>query len=164
VPKRLVRLQVNGATHSIEVWPMQRLLDVLRENLKFTGVKEGCGEGECGSCSVLLDGALVNSCLIPVCQAERVSITTVEGLALHGELHPVQQAFIDHGGTQCGFCTPGMIMAAVSLLQANPNPTEDDIRKSIAGNLCRCTGYTRIVESVIQAVQATQQVEHESVR
>ena len=159
-----MRLQVNGATRSIEVWPMQRLLDVLRENLKFTGVKEGCGEGECGSCSVLLDGALVNSCLIPVCQAERASITTVEGLALHGELHPVQQAFIDYGGTQCGFCTSGMIMAAVSLLQANPNPTEDDIRKSIAGNLCRCTGYTRIVESIIQAVQATQQVEHESVR
>ena len=162
--RRLVQLQVNGQDHVIEVWPMQRLLDVLREDLKFTGVKEGCGEGECGACSVLLDGTLVNSCLVPVCQAENASITTVEGLTVHGGLHPVQQAFIDHGGTQCGFCTPGMIMAVVSLLHENPDPAEDAIRKSIAGNLCRCTGYTRIIESVKHAAQAAQQVEHESVR
>jgi carbon-monoxide dehydrogenase small subunit len=164
VLEKLVRLQVNGVDHGVEVWPMQRLLDVLRENLKFTGVKEGCGEGECGACSVLLDGALVNSCLVPVCQADGASITTIEGLTLHGELHPVQRAFIDHGGTQCGFCTSGMIMAVVSLLKANPNPTEDDVRKSIAGNLCRCTGYIQIVESVMRAAQAAQQVEHEGVR
>lgn len=159
----MVQLQVNGLDHVVEVWPMQRLLDVLRESLKLTGVKEGCGEGECGACSVLLDGTLVNSCLVPVCQAEGSSITTVEGLATHRELHPVQQAFIDHGGTQCGFCTPGMIMAVVSLLKENPDPTEDDIRNSIAGNLCRCTGYTRILESVKQAARAAQQVEDESV-
>lgn len=161
--KRLVKLQVNGVEHAIETWPMQRVLDVLREDLKVTGVKEGCGEGECGACSVLLNGTLVNSCLIPLCQAEGASITTIEGLAQPGELHPVQQAFIDSGGTQCGFCTPGMIMAVVSLLKTSPNPSEGEIRKSIAGNLCRCTGYTRIVESVIQAARAAQQVEHESV-
>ncbi len=159
MPKRLVKLQVNGCGHSIEVWPMQRLLDVLREDLKLTGVKEGCGEGECGACSVLLNGTLVNSCLVPVCQAEGASITTIEGLALGGELHPVQQAFIDRGGTQCGFCTSGMIMAVVALLKENPNPTEAEIRKSIAGNLCRCTGYVRIVESVIQAARSAQRVE-----
>lgn len=159
MPKRLVKLQVNGAGHAIEVWPMQRLLDVLREDLKLTGVKEGCGEGECGACSVLLNGILVNSCLVPVCQAEGASVTTIEGLALGGELHPVQQAFIDRGGTQCGFCTSGMIMAVVALLKENPNPTEAEIRKSIAGNLCRCTGYVRIVESVIQAARSAQQVE-----
>jgi carbon-monoxide dehydrogenase small subunit len=164
VSKTLVHLQVNGVDHVVEVWPMQRLLDVLREELKLTGTKEGCGEGECGACAVLLDGILVNSCLIPVIQAEGTSIGTVEGLAAKGNLHPVQQAFLEYGGTQCGFCTPGMIMAAVSLLQTNPNATEDDIRRSIAGNLCRCTGYTRIVESVMQAAQAAQKIENESVR
>lgn len=162
--KDLVQLRVNGTCHTIEVWPMQRLLDVLREELKLTGVKEGCGEGECGACSVLLDGVLVNSCLIPVCQVDGARITTIEGLSSNGEPHPVQQAFADCGGTQCGFCTPGMIMAVVSLLQTNTNPTEDDIRKGISGNLCRCTGYTRIVEAVLQAAQSLQQVEHESVR
>ena len=162
--KRLIRMQVNGLDHVVEVWPMERLLDVLRESLKLTGVKEGCGEGECGACSVFMDGTLVNSCLVPACQAEGASITTVEGLVVHGELHPVQQAFIDRGGTQCGFCTSGMVMAVVSLLKTNPNPTEDEIRQGIAGNLCRCTGYTRIIESVKHAAQAAQQVEHESVR
>lgn len=164
MPKIPVRLQVNGVEHTVEAWPMQRLLDVLREELKLTGVKEGCGEGECGACSVLVDGTLVNSCLLPVCQAEGASITTVEGLAEEGQLHPVQQAFMDCGGTQCGFCTPGMIMAVVRLLKQNPNPSEEDIRRSIAGNLCRCTGYVRIIESVMQAAKAVQQVEHESVR
>lgn len=164
MPKKLMRLHVNGADHMVEVWPMQRLLDVLRDNLNFTGVKEGCGEGECGACSVLCDGVLVNSCLIPVCQVEGARITTVEGLSENGEIHPVQRAFIDHGGTQCGFCTPGMILAAVALLKANPNPTEDDIRNALAGNLCRCTGYTRIIESVREAAHAAQQVGHESIR
>lgn len=156
--KELIGLRVNGLDYLTDAWPMQRLLDVLRENLKFTGVKEGCGEGECGACSVLLEGSLVNSCLIPVCQAERKNITTIEGLALTGELHPVQQAFIDHGGTQCGFCTPGMIMAVAALLKANPDPTEEEIRRSIGGNLCRCTGYIRILESVKNAAQALREV------
>lgn len=164
MPKVPVRLQVNGVEHAVEAWPMQRLLDVLREELRLTGVKEGCGEGECGACSVLVDGTLVNSCLLPVCQVEGASITTVEGLAEKGQLHPVQKAFMDCGGTQCGFCTPGMVMAVVNLLKQNPNPSEEDIRRSIAGNLCRCTGYVRIIEAVMQAAQAIQQVEHESVR
>lgn len=161
--KRLAKLQVNGVSYAIEAWPMQRLLDVLREELKLTGVKEGCGEGECGACSVLVDEVLVNSCLIPVCQAEGASITTIEGLRPQGELHPVQKAFIERGGTQCGFCTPGMIMAAAALLRANPNPTEGEIRKGIAGNLCRCTGYTRIIDSVMEAARTTEQAEHENV-
>ena len=150
--------------HTVEAWPMQRLLDVLREELKLIGAKEGCGEGECGACSVLVDGTLVNSCLLPVCQVEGASITTVEGIAEKGQLHPVQKAFMECGGTQCGFCTPGMIMAVVNLLKRNPNPSEEDIRRNIAGNLCRCTGYVRIIESVMHAAQAVQQVEHESVR
>jgi carbon-monoxide dehydrogenase small subunit len=164
MPKTLVQLQVNGVDRSVEAWPMQRLLDVVRDNLQMTGTKEGCGEGECGACSVLLDGVLVNSCLVPVCQAEGARITTIEGLAANGELHPVQRAFIEHGGTQCGFCTPGMILAVVSLLERNPSPTEDDICKGIAGNLCRCTGYGRIVAAALQAARSRKQVECESVR
>lgn len=164
MPKELFRLEINGACHAVEAWPMERLLDVLREDLKLTGVKEGCGEGECGACSVILDGALVNSCLVPVCQVDGASITTVEGLSANGELHPVQKAFAECGAAQCGFCTPGMIMAVTNLLQGNLNPTEDDIRKGIAGNLCRCTGYTRIVEAAMRAAQTSQQVEHESLR
>jgi carbon-monoxide dehydrogenase small subunit len=162
MPEAFIQLQVNDLECRVKTWPMQRLLDVLREELKLTGVKEGCGEGECGACSVLMNGNLVNSCLIPACQVEGASITTVEGLAGNGHLHPVQQAFIDCGGTQCGFCTSGMVMAVVGLLKGNPNPSEDDIRKSIAGNLCRCTGYIRIVQSVLHAAQAIQQVMHES--
>jgi len=157
MPKTAVRLEVNGIVHTVDAWPMQRLLDVLREDLKLTGVKEGCGEGECGACSVLLDGVLVNSCLVPISQAEGASITTIEGLATNGTPHPIQQAFIEHGGTQCGFCTPGMIMAVVSLLRENPNPSEAEIRNGIAGNLCRCTGYVRILESVVQAAKSMQQ-------
>ena len=164
MPKTAVRLEVNGIVHTVDAWPMQRLLDVLREDLKLTGVKEGCGEGECGACSVLLDGVLVNSCLVPISQAEGASITTIEGLATNGRPHPIQQAFIEHGGTQCGFCTPGMIMAVVSLLRDNPNPSEAEIRNGIAGNLCRCTGYVRILESVVQAAKSMQEVEHESLR
>ena len=164
MPKTVVRLEVNGIVHTVDAWPMQRLLDVLREDLKLTGAKEGCGEGECGACSVLLDGVLVNSCLVPISQAEGASITTIEGLATNGRPHPIQQAFIEHGGTQCGFCTPGMIMAVVSLLRENPNPSEAEIRNGIAGNLCRCTGYVRILESVVQAAKSMQQVEHESLR
>src|SRR5215210_4163962 len=131
---------VNGAAVAPNAYPFARLLDVLREELRLTGTKEGCGEGECGACSVLLDGELVNSCLVPVAQVEGTSVVTIEGVAVGPEhLHAVQDAFIRHGGAQCGICTPGMILAAVSLLERNPQPTEVDIRTALAGNLCRCT-------------------------
>ena len=132
---------------------MERLLDVLREQLHLTGTKEGCGEGECGACSVVVDGRIVNSCLVPVAQVEGASIKTIEGVASGEQLHEVQQAFIDCGGAQCGICTPGMVLAAVDLLERNPNPTEADIRNGLAGNLCRCTGYMKIFESVVRACQ-----------
>ena len=132
---------------------MSRLLDVLREELQLTGTKEGCGEGECGACTVILDGRIVNSCLVPVAQASGSSITTIEGVATEDKLHDVQQAFIDHGGAQCGICTPGMILAAVDLLERNAEPNEADIRTGLAGNLCRCTGYMKIFESVVRACQ-----------
>jgi carbon-monoxide dehydrogenase small subunit len=130
---------------------MKRLLDVLREDLHLTGTKEGCGEGECGSCSVRLNGELVNSCLVPVLQAQGASIQTVEGLACDGELHPLQRAFLHCGGAQCGICTPGMLMAATQLLALNPNPTMAEMREGLAGNLCRCTGFKRIFDSVLSA-------------
>jgi carbon-monoxide dehydrogenase small subunit len=131
---------------------MARLLDVLREQLRLTGVKEGCGEGECGACSVLIGGELANSCLVPALQADGEHITTIEGIAIDGKLDRVQQAFIEHGGAQCGICTPGMILAAVSLLKRHPHPTDEEIREGLAGNLCRCTGYMRIFEAIIQAM------------
>jgi carbon-monoxide dehydrogenase small subunit len=135
---------------------MARLLDVLRQDLHLTGTKEGCGEGECGACSIVINGELANSCLLPALQAEGASITTIEGLAPgDDELHAVQQAFITHGGAQCGICTPGMVLAAATLLERFPNPTEEDIRVGLAGNLCRCTGYMRIFEAVIQAHRQT---------
>jgi carbon-monoxide dehydrogenase small subunit len=132
---------------------MARLLDVLREQLHLTGTKEGCGEGECGACTVILDGQIVNSCLVPVAQVNGADIKTIEGVAHEDQLHAVQQAFIDHGGAQCGICTPGMILAAVDLLNRNPAPSETDIRNGLAGNLCRCTGYMKIFESVVRAYQ-----------
>lgn len=150
-----VSLTVNGAKHTVEALPMARLLDVLREDIHLTGTKEGCGEGECGACSVLLDGVLVNSCLVPAIQADGASITTVEGLAKGDELHPVQKAFLECGGAQCGICTPGMILATVSLLKSKPKPTQAEIRMGLAGNICRCTGYTRIFTSVERAVELT---------
>ena len=131
---------------------MARLLDVLREDLKLTGTKEGCGEGECGACSIEMDGVLVNSCLVPALQAQGAKIRTIEGVADGEQLHEVQQAFITHGGAQCGICTPGMILAAVNLLEHNARPTEAEVRVALAGNLCRCTGYTKIFESVLAAV------------
>jgi carbon-monoxide dehydrogenase small subunit len=144
---------VNGAPRTLEAFPLARLLDVLREQLLLTGTKEGCGEGECGACSVMLDGRIVNSCLLPVAQVEGASIKTIEGVASGEQLHAVQQAFIDCGGAQCGICTPGMVLAAVDLLERNPNPSEADIRTGLAGNLCRCTGYMKIFASVLQACQ-----------
>lgn len=148
-----VTFTVNGESQTVVVWPMARLLDVLREELQLTGTKEGCGEGECGACSVLIDGELVNSCLVPVAQVSGAEIKTIEGVAKDGQLHAVQEAFITHGGAQCGICTPGMVMAAMSLLERNPNPTEAEIRTGLAGNLCRCTGYMKILEAVVQACQ-----------
>ena len=150
--KHLLHFKVNGQSTSVEAFPMARLLDVLREELQLTGTKEGCGEGECGACTVILDGSIVNSCLVPVAQVDGSDITTIEGVAHEDQLHDVQQAFIDHGGAQCGICTPGMILAAVDLLSRNPTPTESDIRNGLAGNLCRCTGYMKIFESVVRAV------------
>jgi carbon-monoxide dehydrogenase small subunit len=144
-------MTVNGEGRSVQAPPMKRLLDVLREDLHLTGTKEGCGEGECGSCSVRLNGELVNSCLVPVLQAEGAAIQTVEGLARHGALHPLQEAFLACGGAQCGICTPGMLMAAAQLIERSPHPTMPEIREGLAGNLCRCTGFMRIFESVVAA-------------
>jgi aerobic carbon-monoxide dehydrogenase small subunit len=150
-----IQLSVNGADFTVAVPPMKRLLDVLREDLHLTGTKEGCGEGECGSCSVRMSGELVNSCLVPVLQAEGASIETVEGLASDGVLHPLQKAFLHCGGAQCGICTPGMLMAAKHLLARNPQPSIAQIREGLAGNLCRCTGFIRIFESVLSAATST---------
>jgi len=155
-----IELNVNGTNHHLAVPPMKRLLDVLREDLNLTGTKEGCGEGECGSCSVHLNGDLVNSCLVPVLQAANTKIETVEGLACDGVLHPLQQAFLQCGGAQCGICTPGMLMAAKHLLAHNPHPTIAEIREGLAGNLCRCTGFMRIFESVLSAATSTTQETH----
>ena len=146
------RFTVNGERRSYDGPGMRRLLDVLREDLELPGTKEGCGEGECGACSVLLDGELVNSCLLPVLQVDGASIVTIEGLAPDAaDLHAVQQSFLTHGGAQCGICTPGMVLAAASLLDRCPDPSDADIRMGLAGNLCRCTGYMRIFEAVRQA-------------
>jgi carbon-monoxide dehydrogenase small subunit len=150
-----VQCQINGQALTLEAYPMARLLDVLREQAGLTGTKEGCGEGECGACAIELDGALVNSCLVPFAQASGATIRTIEGVADHGRLAAVQQAFLTYGGAQCGICTPGMILAAVNLLARIAQPTEAEIREGLAGNLCRCTGYTKIFESVVEACRAT---------
>ena len=151
--KITVPFTVNGENKTLHVYPLERLLDVLREQLRLTGTKEGCGEGECGACSVMIDGRIVNSCLVPVAQVAGASIQTIEGIATDDQLHRVQQAFIECGGAQCGICTPGMVLAAVDLLERKPNPDADDIRTGLAGNLCRCTGYMKIFESVVRACQ-----------
>ena len=148
-----VLFSVNGQAKNVLAHPMERLLDVLRNDLGLTGTKEGCGEGECGSCSVLLDGMLVNSCLVPMAQASGANIVTIEGMSAHVLMNPLQEAFLECGGAQCGICTPGMILAAVHLLENNPEPALADIREGLAGNLCRCTGYMQIFEAVARAAR-----------
>lgn len=149
-----ISLTVNGEERAVSAYPMERLLDVLRNKLGLTGTKEGCGEGECGSCSVLMNGELVNSCLIPVLHTQGATLCTIEGVApATGGLHPVQTAFLQCGGAQCGICTPGMVLATVQLLSHHPSPTLEQVREGLAGNLCRCTGYTRIFEAVLAAAR-----------
>jgi carbon-monoxide dehydrogenase small subunit len=150
-----IRCRVNGEAVTLDGHPMARLLDVVRTELGLTGTKEGCGEGECGACAVLLNGALVNSCLVPLAHANGATIVTIEGIGSAERLHAMQEAFIACGGAQCGICTPGMLLAAVALLDRDPDPSEDDIRVALAGNLCRCTGYMRIFEAVLQAAVRT---------
>jgi aerobic carbon-monoxide dehydrogenase small subunit len=144
---------VNGTPYEVAIEPQQSLLQLLREELHLTGTKEGCSEGECGACTVLLDGKTVDSCLIFALEAQGREVTTIEGLAQGDQLHPVQKAFAEYGAVQCGFCTPGMILAAKALLDSNPHPTEVEIRQGISGNLCRCTGYVKIVEAIQAAAR-----------
>ena len=154
--KKKITFILNGARQELSVQPWRTLLEVIREDLGLTGTKEGCGEGECGSCTVMMGGKTVNSCLVPAAEADHMEITTIEGLAKGDALHPIQEAFVNHSGMQCGFCTPGMIMSAKELLESNPNPNEEEIREGIAGNFCRCTGYTKIIESISAAARAMQ--------
>ena len=150
---------LNQREVTVSVAPNRRLLDVLREELHLTGTKEGCGIGECGACTVLLNGRPVNSCLILAGQAQGSEITTIEGVETEdGDLHPLQEAFLEEGAVQCGFCTPGMILSALSLLRKNPGPTEDEIKEAISGNLCRCTGYKQIVEAIQAAAVKLQKI------
>jgi carbon-monoxide dehydrogenase small subunit len=151
--RETIRLTVNGQPYELAVEPHWTLLETLREQLRLTGSKEGCGTGDCGACSMIVDGKLITSCLMLAPEADGCEVTTIEGLARNGDLHPVQQAFIDAGGVQCGFCTPGMIMAAKALLDRKPQPTLEDVREGLAGNLCRCTGYAKIYEAVLAAAE-----------
>ena len=146
-----VTFAVNGETVHLAVSPGASLLDALREDLELTGTKQGCGEGECGACSVLLNGKVVNSCLVLAVECAGAEVLTIEGLGRMGKLHPLQDAFVQNGAVQCGFCTPGMVMAAYALLQENPSPSEADVRRALEGNLCRCTGYRKIIDAVLAA-------------
>ena len=149
-----IQLKVNGLAYQKEVEPRRTLLELIREDLELTGTKEGCGLGECGTCTVLLDGKPIKSCITLAVQANGREVTTIEGMErADGALHPLQQAFIDHGAIQCGFCTPGMVLSAKALLDENPKPTEMEVKQAIAGNLCRCTGYQKIVEAILSAAQ-----------
>jgi len=150
---RIIVLSVNGRDHEVMVEPRTTLLGALREGLQLTGTKHGCGEGDCGACTVLLDGEPVNSCLVLAVEAVDHEVVTIEGLARGNRLHPIQQAFIDCGAVQCGFCTPGMILTSFAFLERNPRPTAEEVRQAICGNLCRCTGYQKIVEAVLDAAQ-----------
>jgi carbon-monoxide dehydrogenase small subunit len=149
--KHHIQTTINGEVYELDVEPRKTLLSMLRDQLQLTGTKEGCSTGDCGACTVIMDGKTVTSCLVLAVEADGCDIVTIEGLARGGEFHPVQKAFVELGGIQCGFCTPGMVMSATSLLNENPHPTEGEIRAALAGNLCRCTGYTKIVEAVQMA-------------
>ena len=151
---KTIKFILNGKAREIRVKPWRTLLEVIREDLNLTGTKEGCGQGECGSCTVIMGGKTVNSCLVPAMEANNQEITTIEGLSDGETLHPIQEAFVNHSGMQCGFCTPGMIISAKVLLEENPDPSEAEIREGIAGNFCRCTGYTKIIESISAAAEA----------
>jgi len=153
VAKRRIRLKVNGELEELDVEPWRTLLEVLREDLGLTSVKEGCGTGDCGSCTVILNGRAVNSCLVLAVDADGGEVLTVEGLSNGPELHPLQKAFIKHGAIQCGFCTPGMIMAAKALLDENPNPSPEEVKEALSGNICRCAGYSNIVKAVLAAAR-----------
>ena len=149
-----IKFLLNGQRQELEVKPWRTLLEMIREDLKLTGTKEGCGHGECGSCTVIMGGKTVNSCLVPAVEAEGQEILTIEGLSDGDKLHPVQQAFVEHAGMQCGFCTPGMVISAKALLDKHSDPSEETIREAMAGNFCRCTGYTKIIESIGAAAKA----------
>jgi carbon-monoxide dehydrogenase small subunit len=150
----IINLTVNGKEHSVQIEPHDRLLDLLRNKLRLTGAKEGCGEGECGSCTVIMDGKAVNSCTVLAYQARGSKIVTIEGLAPQGEMDVIQRAFVDNGAIQCGYCTPGMILSARALLFENSDPTEEEIRAAVGGNTCRCTGYINIIKAIKQAAKA----------
>lgn len=150
---RLINLKINGESYQLNVIPNILLLDLLREKIGLTGTKRGCGTGECGDCTVLLEGRPVNSCLMLAVEANEKNVLTIEGLASDGQLHPLQEAFIEEGAVQCGFCTPGMLLSVKALLDVNSNPKEEEIKKAIAGNLCRCTGYTKIIKAIISAAE-----------
>jgi carbon-monoxide dehydrogenase small subunit len=154
--KQTMQFNINGLLYSAEVDVRRTLLEVLRENFGLMGTKKGCNEGECGACTVLMEGKPVLSCLVLAAEAQNKEIETIEGLVRDGQLHPLQRSFIEHGALQCGFCTPGMIMAAKGLLNENPKPTEQEVRQAIAGNLCRCTGYDKIVEAILDAAEKLQ--------
>jgi len=149
--RTMITCSVNGEAHAVLADPRDTLLELLRDRLGLTGTKEGCGNGNCGTCTLLLDGAAVNACLVLAQEVSGREIVTIEGMAKDGALHPIQEALVAHGGTQCGFCTPGIVLAAKALLDTNPDPTEAEIRHAIAGNLCRCTGYGKIVEAIAAA-------------
>ena len=154
--KRLLIMTVNGETVEVAVEPSATLLDVLRDELGLTGAKEACGRGECGACTVILDGKAVTSCLVPAMKAAGKEVLTIEGLSSLGKLHPIQETFVELGAIQCGFCTPGMVLSAKALLDENPNPTEQEVRTALSGNLCRCTGYIKIVDAVLAAAPRMQ--------
>lgn len=154
--KHNIRLTVNGESYTVAVEPCESLLDVLRDKLSLTGTKKGCNRGDCGACTIIIDGKTVNSCLVLAVEADDKEVLTVEGLASNGQLHPIQEAFVQYGAVQCGYCTPGMIMSVKVLLDENPNPTEEEVKRAIGGNLCRCTGYVKIIDAIKKAAEVIQ--------
>jgi len=154
--KHNIRLTVNGESYTVAVEPCESLLDVLRDRLGLTGTKKGCNRGDCGACTIIIDGKTVNSCLVLAVEADDKEVLTVEGLASNGQLHPIQEAFVQYGAVQCGYCTPGMIMSVKALLDENSNPTEEEVKRAIGGNLCRCTGYVKIIDAIKKAAEVIQ--------